>query len=356
MREERQRILMAESVETGQIEILESAFPPGGPVNPRRPRLLAIGLFMGIMVGSGLSLVRESMSTSIRRLDEITSKLRTVGLAAIPNIGAAGSVRALRLSGGGKKGVGQLDHSTGMVTYYEPNSPAAESYRALRTNLIFSQASGRLKSILVTSARPGEGKSTTSSNLAITFAQQGLRTLLIDCDLRYPKQNKIFNAERKPGLTEWMRDPTLLESLRTTSIENLWLLPAGGRPHNPVEFLGSPAMAKALQTFSERFDMVVIDTCPVLAASDPLVLGTLVDGVLLVVRAGDTEQGEAKHAVDQLNTVGARVVGVVLNDPNSEMPRYGSYHYQYGNYGQLQADESAQGSTQGSARGSGAAR
>lgn len=221
-----------------------------------------------------------------------------------------------------------------LVAAAHTHSTGAEAYRTLRTNLIFSQAVQSLKTIVVTSASPGEGKTTTAANLAVTFAQQGMRVLLVDCDLRRARLHKMFNVPREPGLTELILDhevPT--EVIRGTPVENLSVLTSGTLPPNPSELLGGPRMERVLEVLREQFDMIVLDSPPLLAASDASVLGTKTDGVLLVVRAGQTERGAAQQAVQQLAVVGARVVGAVLNDPDAKVPQYGGY-YNYEYYGE----------------------
>jgi capsular exopolysaccharide synthesis family protein len=218
-----------------------------------------------------------------------------------------------------------------IVTLADVRSPSAEAFRTLRTNLIFSQSVQALRTIVVTSASPGEGKTTTAANLAVSFAQHGMRVLLIDCDLRRARLHKVFSIGREPGITEMVlgrEDPDAVT--RETDTPGLYVIPSGVLPPNPSELVGGERMRKCLAQLSEAFDLIILDTPPLLAASDGAILSTLSDGVVLVLRAGATESEAAQQAIQQLNSVGARVVGAVLNDPDAKVPMYsGYYHYEY---------------------------
>lgn len=344
LREEHQKARIAEEVQAGQVEVVDLA-SAATPVGSGRFRKLLFALAAGLALGGGGAFLMESMNSSIRRREEIENVLRIPGLAVIPQIasssGGAGSLLRLRGVRGNGNGNGKaLARQTGdgqmgeaLVSAAHTHSTGAEAYRTLRTNLIFSQAVQTLKTIVVTSASPGEGKTTTAANLAVTFAQQGMRVLLVDCDLRRSRLHKMFNVPREPGLTELILDKEVAaEAIRSTPVENLSVLTSGTLPPNPSELLGGPRMERVLELLRERFDVIVLDSPPLLAASDASVLGTKTDGVLLVVRAGQTERGAAQQAVQQLAVVGARVVGAVLNDPDAKVPQYGGY-YNYEYYG-----------------------
>jgi capsular exopolysaccharide synthesis family protein len=347
LRSEYQRAQISEAVEAGQVEIVDPASLPSGPQNTGGPLKLLLGLAVGLMVGSGAALLRESMNTSVRRHDELESLLQVPALVVIPRI--AGGVRArtglrrllpafANANGNGAHGAdGAAPDPMPVLAVADGRSTAAEAYRTLRTNLIFSQTGRALKSVIITSASPGEGKSTTSSNLAAAFAQQGMRVLLVDADLRRPTLHTIFGTPREPGLTQVLVGQMELEAaLQETSVPGLSLLTSGVLPPNPAELLGSPVMRDLLRGMVDGFDMVILDTPPVMAASDSSVLGSMVDGVVLVVRAGRTERSMAQQAVRQLTSVGARVLGAALNDPDRAVAAYGGagyYYYAYNYYG-----------------------
>jgi capsular exopolysaccharide synthesis family protein len=206
----------------------------------------------------------------------------------------------------------------------------AEAYRTLRTNLIFSQAIQTLRTIVITSPSPKDGKTTTAANLAVTFAQQGMRVLIIDCDMRKARLHNMFALPREPGFSQLLvKQATVEQVVQQTSIENLWLISAGLLPANPSELLGS-AMARAtIESLAGQYDIVILDTPPVHVAADALILGSMANGVLLVLRAGHSERDAAQEALQRLLNVGAHVVGAVLNDPDHKVPEYGSYYYYY---------------------------
>ena len=346
LREEHQKARIAEEVQAGQVEVLDLA-SAATPVSTGRFRKLLFALVAGLALGGGGAFLLESMNTSIRRRDEIENLLRVPGLAVIPQIasstGGTNPLSRLRgTRGNGSNGNGKalarqngdMQIGEGLVAAAHTHSTGAEAYRTLRTNLIFSQAVQTLKTMVVTSASPGEGKTTTAANLAVTFAQQGMRVLLVDCDLRRARLHKMFSVPREPGLTELILDHEVAaQVIRPTPIDGLSVLTSGMLPPNPSELLGGPRMERVLEMLQERFDVIILDSPPLLAASDASVLGTKTDGVLLVVRAGQTERGAAQQAIQQLGNVGARIIGAVLNDPDAKVPQYGGY-YQYEYYGE----------------------
>ncbi|MEP6506986.1 MAG: CpsD/CapB family tyrosine-protein kinase, partial [Gemmatimonadales bacterium] len=203
-----------------------------------------------------------------------------------------------------------------------------ESYRAIRTSLIFSHAVGSLRSIAITSASPGDGKSTTVANLAIAFAQQGLRILVIDCDLRRGSLHRIFGAPRLPGLTNAIGTGGSLGSVvRETSTPNLSIVTTGVQPPNPGELLGSHRLRELLLEGMTQYDLVLIDTPPVLAAADAGIIASMVDGVILLIRVGATTKAAARTAQERLRLVGARILGTVLNDPKEMLEATEEYYY-----------------------------
>ncbi len=333
LQEDYQQARMAEAVEAGQVEIVDLAELPEEPIATGRARKLAIGIVIGLLLGFGAAVLVDGMNTSIRRRDDLERILQVPGLAVIPQFaGMNGSGRIARALPGRKNGNGKgSDRAAGLVTINDARSSGAEAYRTLRTNIIFSQAVNALRTLVVTSAAPSEGKTTTAANLAVSFAQQGLRVLIVDCDLRRSRLHRMFSVPREPGLTELVLGQIEQDIVtRETSVTGLYVLASGQLPPNPAELLGGERMRKTLSGLAEAFDLIILDTPPLLAASDAAILSTIADGVVLVVRAGVTEADAGQQAMAQLAAVGARVVGAVLNDPDSKLQTYGGYYnYEY---------------------------
>jgi Mrp family chromosome partitioning ATPase len=238
-------------------------------------------------------------------------------------------------------------------TTAEPFSIGIEAFRMLRTSLVWADGGEQLRTLVVTSAAPGEGKTITSANLAVTYAYDGLQVLLVDCDIRRPKLHGVFKMPRSPGLLDLLTPATgspqvgvhaltfngdapdgdvpdpLTAVLRPTPIRGLTLLTCGALPTNPTNLLSGVRMRALLKELVQRFDLVILDTPPVLATADARILGSISDGVLLVVRAGHTDRLAAQRAQHQLLQAGARLLGVVLNDPGGQISGEGDYYYPY---------------------------
>jgi len=205
---------------------------------------------------------------------------------------------------------------SGLIAVSEPRSPISEAYRTLRTNLDFASLDQDLKSIAVTSAGTGEGKSTTLANLGVVSAQAGRRVVLVDADLRRPSLHTVFGLGNEAGLTTMMMDESSLAvpPLQETGIEGLLVLTSGPLPPNPADLLGSRRMEEVIRTLANEADQVFFDTPPVVAVTDAAVLATKVDGVLLIISAGKTRREQARTAVHRLEQINARLVGTVLTN------------------------------------------
>jgi capsular exopolysaccharide synthesis family protein len=213
-----------------------------------------------------------------------------------------------------------------LVTLRDPRSPIAEAYRALRTNLQFSSLDTVLRTVLVTSAGPAEGKSTTLANLAVVTAESGARVLAVDCDLRRANLHTLFGLDNSEGLTNFiLAEGTGPLPAQPTAVPNLLVLPTGPLPPNPSELLASRQMARVLEVLRDAADLVLFDAPPVVAVTDAAILAPRMDGVLLVVDAGTTRREWARRARAQLEKVNARLLGVVLNNAQVDTQLYGYY-------------------------------
>ena len=330
-----QRARMAEAVEAGDIDVVGLAPLPSTPLLNSAALKVALGLMIGLALGLVLAYVLEALNTAVRRPEDLEAVLHVPGLAVIPRI-TDGSRSAQshfrRLLGSGKKHPDQPVGSpmTGTQTF----SIGIEAFRNLRTGLIWSDGGEALRTLVVTSAAPGEGKTMTAANLAVTLAYDGLRVLLVDCDIRRPRIHGLFQLPRAPGLMELLRassDPDAPQprAIRETPVARLSVLTCGALPVNAANLLSGTRMRILLRELQEQFDIIVLDTPPVLATADACIVASLTDGVLLVVRAGTTDKNAAQRAYQQLSNVGARVVGTVLNDPGGEVAKEGDYYYPY---------------------------
>jgi capsular exopolysaccharide synthesis family protein len=303
------RLTAAQSVDS--IIIFEEAQVPEKPVRPRKLTNTALAGAVGAMLAVGVAFLVEYLDDTIKDPDDVT---RTLGLGTL---GVIGQVK--------KNGEGEL------VTVSQPLSPVSEAFRVLRTNIRYSGVDKPLRTLLVTSAGPTEGKSVTVANLGVAMAQAGLRVVVIDADLRRPRLHEVFGVHPRGGLTGSLLEGAMDGRLQPSGIlEKLTLLPAGDLPPNPAEMLSSQRFQELLATLAQDQDMVLIDSPPILPVTDAAVLARGVDGVLLVIDAGETRREVARRAVDNLQQVGAHLIGAVLN--RVPTARGGYYHYYQGYY------------------------
>ncbi|MCO7176717.1 CpsD/CapB family tyrosine-protein kinase [Sporolactobacillus kofuensis] len=215
-----------------------------------------------------------------------------------------------------------------LVTFFQENSSISEQYRTLRTNISFAKAGGGLKSLVVTSAESGEGKSTTAANLAVVMAQQGKQVLLIDADTRKPTQHRFFDRNNRKGLTNVLTGQAKASSvLRSTILDQLYLMTSGPVPPNPADLLSSAEMEDVIRQAEEHFDQVIIDSPPILAVTDARLLANLCDGILMVVKSGTSEFENVRKAAHVFSEVNGKLLGMVLND--KKVRRKDRYHYNY---------------------------
>jgi len=222
-----------------------------------------------------------------------------------------------------------------LITYEDPKSPISESYRSLRTNIIYATNDEPIKSIIVSSPQPGEGKSTSTANLAIAFAQLKKRTLLVDADLRKPVQHNVFDVPREPGLADYLlkNHEKIDPIIHSTKVDNLSILSAGGLPPNPSELLGSSRMSELVDHLEQKWDIILFDSPPIVAVTDSSMISSEIDALVMVVKAGQTDRSAVDRALDTISNVKAPLIGAILNGVNQETlsGKY-SYYYSYYNY------------------------
>jgi len=218
----------------------------------------------------------------------------------------------------------QTNDKGGLITIANPQSNSSEAYRKLRTNIQFSSIDSQIRTIMIASAVSGEGKTTTIGNLAVAYAQEGKKVLLMDTDLRKPAIHRMFNVPNHIGLTSVLSSQyKVTEVLRETGVEGLHVLTSGPVPPNPSEMIGSRKMHALLEDLKEEYDVILFDTPPVLAVSDALIISSLADGVILVVSAGKVKKDLVKKAKAHLEHVNARILGAALNNVQLSKGQYG---------------------------------
>lgn len=394
LRLDHQKSRMSEELAAGDIDVVDLASRPYRPVGVPWWVKVGLALFVGLAGGAGVAVLLESRNHSIRAPEELRLTLPVPGLGIIPHVQEATPPRSLaalrqRLT----NGAGERQMQAGLVEDSQWPSVGAEAFRLLYSSLLLTWNQGS-RTILVTSTAPQEGKTLVASNLAVTFAREGARVLLIDCDLRRPRLHRVFGLSRAPGLMELLKpaslpaDPTWSEirdrsasghaysmapevgrgvreippppartsepeasrvpgisggahpsssgrtgsrtaSIRSTGVRGLSVLTCGTLPDRPAEALRAGNMRGLLRELSGEFDVIIVDTPPVLVSADAPILAPLADDVLMVIRAGQTDREAVERAYEQLAAAGASIVGAVLNDPAGEVSRYRKLYYAY---------------------------
>jgi capsular exopolysaccharide synthesis family protein len=301
-------------------ELLDKARAAPDPVRPKIVTNLAVGTAVGLLLAVGLALLTETLADRIANPDEIEERLSTSILGQVPSVKEA-----------------RAGDQPSLVILDDPVSGAAEAYRTIRTNLRFLSLERPLKTIMLTSAVPGEGKTSTAANMAVAFAQAGTRTILLSADLRKPSAHKFFGVPDAVGLVGALNPEVSLEkSLQATGVKNFRIMAAGGLPPNPTEILGSARFTTLLTALSEASDMLIIDAPPALGLADASALASKVDGVLFVVDTHKVNRRELSHAADQIRRAGGRIVGAVMNAVEPE-EGYGYYYPHY--YQEIEEEE-----------------
>ena len=337
---------ITEAAEDPTVGVVDEAIFPTIPVRPKKPLVISMAALLGLMLSVGVAFAREMMDRTVHTKEDVQMVTAAPVLGLIPRIPRDGG----RLLGRKRKKLPRRKVAARiamqsaapsalnerLVTGADPRSPVSEAYRTMRTNITFARPDEIAKTIVFTSPMPGDGKSTSAANLAITLAQQGVKILLIDGDLRRGLLNGVFGVPREPGLSNLLLGKGELDStIRSIDLgENghLDFLATGTLPPNPAEMLGSQKMKNLIAELESRYDILLIDSPPLNVVTDAAVLGTVADGVVMIARAGITEKLGLMFAVEQLRNVRAPLLGCVLNDVDFESNRYYGIYGKYGYY------------------------
>jgi non-specific protein-tyrosine kinase len=286
----------------------EPAVPPTSPVRPRVLMNTLLATAVGLFAALGFVFLKEALDDTLRNPDEVSAELD------LPVLGLV----ARHDMNGGKP-----------VTLEEPRSLVSEAFRSLRTNIQFASVDSRIRTVLITSPSPSDGKTIIAANLAIIMAQSGREVILLDADLRRPRVHKVMDISNRRGVSGFFVEENFQIDgvLKETDMEHLKVITSGETPPNPAELLGSEKMSAILDQLLNLSDLVIIDSPPVMAVTDAVVLAPRVDGVLLVLKPGETHMAAARQSVEQLRRVGANILGVVLNEVDLQRSRYNYYYY-----------------------------
>jgi len=326
---------LTRALRINNVRIVDRPLVPKLPVTPNVPLNIAGGVAAGLALGLLAAIGKEQLDRTLKSPDEVERELGAVLLGVLPAAAVAAAVpgqgrrRAAREARRRASAAEPSDHvPIELTVHHRPTSGLTEAARAIRTNIVFMSPDNPHKTLLITSAVPSEGKTTVACAIATTMAQAGQRVVLVDCDLRRPRLHSVFRRRNNFGVTSALLDRSVQDDIVCeTEVPNLWLAPTGPIPPNPAELLHSEAFRGVLERLQERFDRVIIDSPPIIAVTDATVLSTLVDGVVVVVRASKTTKEMVRRALKSLRDVGSQLVGVVLNAANVEDDSYSAYKY-----------------------------
>ncbi len=324
-------------LKTSNIKIVDSALVPGSPFSPNKKRNMIMAVILGLFVGAGLAFFVDYLDNTVKGPEEVEKLVGLPSLGVIPALSSNNSNSNYNYtyysqqyaeenpeSSNGHEEIKEIE----LINHFYPKLHICEDYRTVRTSILFSHAGNAPETIVFTSAFPQEGKTSTITNTAISFGQLEKKVLLIDGDLRKPRLHKVFEARNRIGLSSCLIGISSVENaIQETSVENLWLLPSGLHPPNPAELINSQKMVEVLEDVKKDFDVVFIDAPPVLAVIDPVVLASLVDAVVFVLKEGKTSRKPLVKAVAELNKAQANIIGVVFNEVKMKKKGYNSPYY-----------------------------
>jgi exopolysaccharide transport family protein len=320
---------VTEEIKTGNIRVVDPAEVPKRPVKPRKGMNILLSIVVGLSIGLGLAFFLEYLDNTIKLPEDIKDYLNIPYLGPVPVIASIDEASHSHGDGADRK------PSDDLITLLSPKSTASESYRGIRTGILFSSADSVPQVILVASSGPHEGKTITSANLAVAMAQAGSSILVVDCDMRRPRMHKVFNEERDKGMSNILvGNCNMDEAIIHTAVANIDFIPSGPIPPNPSELLGSKHMLDFIEKAKSRYERIIIDSPPITAVTDAVILSNFVDGIVLVVRVGETHRNIIKNGLDQLRNVNARILGAVLNGVDTGRDSYYYYQYYYYYYGE----------------------
>jgi capsular exopolysaccharide synthesis family protein len=353
-----QEALIRRSEKPEEVNIVKPALRPASPINPPRTAATGtMGVIIGIVLGLIIAFIVETFDTSLGAIEDVEQTLGIPVLGVIPHVDLKVIQENIKERHPSRVQEHALKQAVNLISHFVPKSMMAESFRALRTNIHFRDTEKKIKALAITSTSPQEGKTLIALNLAITMAQSGLKTLLVGSDLRKPMLARVFGVHSSPGLSdillgnyEWretvrgvtdvlMGEISLDEIMLTPGFDNFFFIPGGAVPPNPADLIDSQRVSQFIEEAKGEYDMILFDTAPILSAVDPAILGTKVDGVLLVYRIGTVPKGLLKRAITQLSQVKANVMGVILNgmrpevSPDFENYKHYKYYYSYGEDG-----------------------
>ena len=351
LKEKLEEARITEAQKVGDVSIVDPAVMPRCPVGPQKKMGVFIGGIMGLILGIGLAFMFETLDTSIGTIEDVESLMKLPVLGIIPPVPSEFEERMSIFAKFKSKVLPRRKSEAEevyirLIAHHKPKSPMAEAYRNLRTNLKLGPSQ---KTILITSTGPREGKTTILTNLGLTIAQKGVKTLLVSSDLRRPALAKTFGVKKEPGLNEvitgtvnledalrnisdiMLGDMQFEEIMKTPGIENIWLLSSGSIPFNPAEVLESSKLLELIEELKERFDVILFDSPPVLSVTDASLLASKVDSVVICYETGRTARAALLRAKIQLESVSAKILGVVLNHtaPQTETMAPYPYYYRY---------------------------
>jgi capsular exopolysaccharide synthesis family protein len=313
-----QEVILSEAQSVSSVVLIESAVADLYPVRPKYYLNAVLAGILGFLVTLGIIMLKEALDDTVKTPDDVMQKF------GVPVLGIINH------------------HSTahnGLITVAEPRSPTAEAYRTLRTNVSYTSVDKPLRTLMVTSTEPGEGKTTVISNLGVVLAQNGYNVVVCDCDLRHPNVHLKYGLINRYGLSTLFAHPADLPNgaRQATKIKNLTALTTGQLPPNPAELLGSNKMKTILDNLCQLSDIVLVDTPPTLAVTDAAVLAPSMDGVILVVWPGKTRASALKQTIAQMNQVNAKLIGIVFNNVDLRGKSYAYHNYYYHNYSAYQS-------------------